>query len=115
MAERSRHEPGIPSWTDLLTQDPKAAAFFYERLFGWATDWDPRPEAGGYGQFRLRGRAVAGIGPVYGEGVPAVWNTYIATSDAAATAAAVRRNGGLVVMRPRSACGDVRRRRVRSG
>src|SRR5512139_4298353 len=100
MAERSRYEPGIPSWVDLSSQDPKAAAAFYEHLFGWAADWDPRPEAGGYGQFRLRGKAVAGIGPTFGEGMPSVWNTYIATEDAAATAARVRDAGGLVIMEP---------------
>lgn len=100
MAERSSYEPGVPSWVDLSSQDPKAAATFYENLFGWATDWDSRPEAGGYGQFRLGGRSVAGIGPTYGEGTPSVWNTYIATPDAAATTAAVRANGGQVILEP---------------
>lgn len=100
MAERSSYEPGIPSWVDLSSQDPKASAAFYEQLFGWTADWDPRPEAGGYGQFKLRGRSVAGIGPTYGEGTPSVWNTYISTRDAAATTAEVRAQGGMVIMEP---------------
>lgn len=100
MAERSGYDPGVPCWVDLSSTDPKAAVAFYEQIFGWRTEWDPRPEAGGYGQFSLGGRTVAGIGPTFGEGMPSVWNTYVATADAAATAAAVREHGGTVVMEP---------------
>lgn len=100
MGERSGYEPGVPCWVDLSSSEPKAAAAFYQEVFGWETDWDPRPEAGGYGQFLLGGKPVAGVGPTFGEGAPSVWNTYMATADAAATAAAVRENGGAVVMEP---------------
>ena len=63
MAERTHHEPGTPSWVDLGSPDPTAAAAFYGGLFGWQAEMDPRPEAGGYGIFTLRGKPVAGLGP----------------------------------------------------
>ena len=39
-------------------------------------------EYGGYTTFRLDDRATAGAGPLYGEGQPTAWSTYVATDDA---------------------------------
>jgi predicted enzyme related to lactoylglutathione lyase len=96
----SGYQPGVPCWVDLSSTDIKASAEFYREIFGWDVDLDPRPDAGGYGQFTLRGKKVAGIGPTFGEGMPAVWNTYVATGDAAKTAHAATDAGGTVVMEP---------------
>ena len=41
------YEHGVPSWVDLGTSDPSAAAEFYSALFGWDIQQGP-PEAGGY-------------------------------------------------------------------
>ena len=47
MSERTSYAPGTPSWVDLGTPDPAAAAAFYSGLFGWVIEQGP-PEAGGY-------------------------------------------------------------------
>ena len=45
MPEVSEHTPGTPSWVDLSSPDPDAAARFYEGLFGWqATETGPVEE-----------------------------------------------------------------------
>ncbi|MFF5205413.1 VOC family protein [Streptosporangium sp. NPDC000396] len=100
MSERSGYKSGVPCWVDLSSTDVTLSVRFYREVFGWEAVFDPRPESGGYGRFTLNGRAVAGIGPSAGDGVPAVWNTYMATEDADITAARVREAGGKVLMAP---------------
>ena len=72
MSERSAYAPGTPSWVDLGSPDPAAAAAFYGGLFGWKAEMDPRPEAGGYGLFTLAASNVAGLGPADEPGHAAV-------------------------------------------
>ncbi len=100
MSERSGYESGVPCWVDLSSTDVTLSVRFYREVFGWEAVFDPRPESGGHGRFMLDGRAVAGIGPAFGDGVPSVWNTCVATDDAGATAAAIRAAGGRVVLEP---------------
>lgn len=97
--DKSSYAPGTPSWVDLSTPDPDAAARFYAGLFGWEIR-EPLPEAGGYRMAELRGRPVAGIGPQMQPGMPPAWATYIATADADATAKAVAAAGGRTLMPP---------------
>jgi len=92
--------PGTPCWVDLGTTDPAAARVFYGELMGWTADVDERPEAGGYAQFTRDGHAVAGCGPLFVEGMPPVWSTYLASPDVDATAAQVGEHGGTVMMPP---------------
>ena len=87
---------GTPSWIDLSTPDPAAAASFYSGLLGWNVQPGP-PEAGGYAIAELRGRAVAGIGPQQNPGPP-VWSTYVNVDDADTTLAQVEPAGGKVLM-----------------
>jgi len=101
MTERSGYEPGTPSWVDLSTPDPDAAKRFYGALFGWeAEEAGPVEETGGYSMFRLRGRQVAGVGPIMDPSQPAVWSTYIATDDADATVARAQEAGGQAIVEP---------------
>ncbi len=100
MPIRDVYEPGRPSWVDLATPDPAAARSFYGEMFGWAAEVDPRPEAGGYAQFTHDGHSVAGVGPIFVDGMPSAWTTYIATADADAGAAAIEANGGTVLQPP---------------
>lgn len=100
MPTRDSYDPGTPCWVDLATSDPAAARAFYGMLMGWEAEVDPRPEAGGYTQFRRDGHAVAGCGPLFVEGMPPAWSTYVATADADATAAQAAENGGTVMMPP---------------
>lgn len=100
MAERTSHAPGTPSWVDLGSPDAAAAAAFYSGLFGWDAEMDPRPEAGGYGLFRLRGKSVAGLGPQMNPDMPPYWTVYVTVTDADDTLAKVAEAGGAVVMGP---------------
>ena len=92
--------PGVPNWVDLGTADLEDAKRFYTGLFGWTTDVSPEPELGGYTTFHLGGYAVAGAGPLFGEGQPTAWSTYIATDDADLVAARVEAAGGKVLVGP---------------
>jgi uncharacterized protein len=97
--EKESYGHGVPSWVDVASPDPAAAAAFYHGLFGWDVVHGP-PEAGGYAIAQLRGKSVAGIGPLPAENVPPVWTTYINVDDADAVAQKVSSNGGMVFMPP---------------
>jgi predicted enzyme related to lactoylglutathione lyase len=96
--EVERYDNGVPSWVDLGSPDPDAAAAFYQGLFGWEYQEGP-PEAGGYRLATLRGRAVAGLGPAQNPGPP-VWATYVSVDDAKDAMAKVADGGGTVVVEP---------------
>jgi uncharacterized protein len=101
MTERTSYEPGTPSWVDLSSPDTEASATFYGGLFGWEVQSaGPVEETGGYGMFTLRGKQVAGVGPIMQEGQPPVWSTYVATDDADAAAARAADAGASVVAEP---------------
>jgi predicted enzyme related to lactoylglutathione lyase len=91
--------PGVPNWVDLGTSDLEDAIRFYTGLFGW-TAHVSGDDYGGYTIFNLRGRPVAGAGPLFGEGQPTAWSTYIATTDADEVAARVEAVGGKVLVPP---------------
>jgi predicted enzyme related to lactoylglutathione lyase len=85
---------GTPCWTDLGTTDIPRAISFYSSQFGWDIPMGS-PEFGGYSSATLSGRPAAGIGPIMGPpGTPTAWTTYIATSDADATADKIKGAGG---------------------
>ncbi|GAB3679384.1 VOC family protein [Angustibacter aerolatus] len=90
---------GTPCWVDLSSDDLEASRAFYGGLFGW--EWEVAPEEyGSYSTARLDGRRVAAIGRRMDGSPPAAWTTYLATTDAEATAAAVSAHGGTVVAPP---------------
>jgi uncharacterized protein len=95
----TRPNPGVPNWVDLGTADLPDATRFYTQLFGWEAEVSSQ-EYGGYTTFRLDGRATAGAGPLFGEGQPTAWSTYIATDDADSVAARVEAAGGKVLVAP---------------
>ncbi|HEV7205191.1 MAG TPA: VOC family protein [Jatrophihabitans sp.] len=88
-------DPGTPCWVDLMTTDQAAARDFYGALFGWQIDVGPE-ETGGYAMCSVDGHSVAGIGGMMGMDHPPVWNTYLATADADATAAEIESAGGSI-------------------
>ena len=100
MVEFSSYGTGTPCWVDVSSTDLDRSIDFYTRLFGWDAQRDPRPEAGGYTLFTLRGKNVAAASPTPQEGMPSVWTTYLATDDVDATAAKAREAGGNVMMEP---------------
>ena len=99
MPEMTKYEPGTPSWVDLGTPDPNDASRFYSGLFGWSITEGP-PEAGGYRMCLLDGKPVAGLGPQMNTDMPPWWTTYISVADADETAAAIKADGGSVMMDP---------------
>lgn len=99
MPEITKYEPGTPSWVDLGTPDPDDASRFYSGLFGWTIPEGP-PEAGGYRMCMLDGKPVAGLGPQMNADMPPWWTTYISVADADETAAAIKEDGGNVIVEP---------------
>jgi hypothetical protein len=76
------------------------ARAFYSDVFSWMVQ-PGGPETGGYSVAELNGRGVAGVGPKMGPPeAPTMWMTYLATSDADATAARIKGAGGQLVMEP---------------
>jgi uncharacterized protein len=100
VTEMSSYATGTPCWVDVTSTDLDRSVDFYTRLFGWEAQRDPRPEAGGYTMFTLRGKNVAAASPTWQEGLPAVWTTYLASDDVDATAAKARDAGGNVMVEP---------------
>lgn len=92
---------GQPTWIDLVSSDMKGAEAFYGELFGWTVE-DMGEEYGGYRNFALDGKIVAGgmaKTPEMGE-MPDVWSVYLRSDDIEATCKAVEANGGQVVLPP---------------
>ncbi|MFD9540030.1 VOC family protein [Streptomyces sp. NPDC060022] len=92
--------PGRPCWVELSTSDVPAAQTFYAALFGWRSETDPRPEAGGYTMARLGEDAVAALTPSYRPDQTPAWTVSFATEDVDATVDAVRSAGGTLLVGP---------------
>lgn len=86
-----------------MSPDVDASKAFYAAVFGWDAS-DQLDDDGNriYVMFSRNGRSVAGLGgqPPGMEGMPAIWNSYVATADVAATVEKVTAAGGSVVMPP---------------
>ena len=100
MTEFTSYAHGTPCWVDVTSPDLDKSVEFYEGLFGWEAERDPRPEAGGYTMFSLDSKYVAAGSPPQQEGMPSYWTTYIASDDLDDTAAKIRDAGGTVMMDP---------------
>ncbi|MCM2388614.1 VOC family protein [Streptomyces albipurpureus] len=97
---------GTPCWVDAMFPDIEGAKSFYGELLGW-TFGDPANEFGGYTTAYSDGKAVGAIVQrMPGMDAPAAWTLYFAASDAAATTAKIRQNGGTVAVEP-MAVGDL--------
>ena len=108
MPERTSYEPGTPCWVDIGVPDTAAAAEFYGGLFGWSLEKMDDPEAGGYGQFQLRGEPVAGIGPQQNTEMPPYWTVYVSVADADKTLELKRDAGGTIVVEAMDVMGEGR-------
>ncbi|MCW2614716.1 MAG: Glyoxalase/bleomycin resistance protein/dioxygenase [Frankiales bacterium] len=99
MTVKTPYQPGQPIWIDLGTPDVSATAAFYGSLFGWTAS-EGREEFGGYANFSLDGRQVAGVMPLMTPDQPPVWTCYVCTDDADKTAALVAEAGGSTLAPP---------------
>ena len=95
--------PGDWIWSSLITSDPKAAASFYEALFGYAV-YD-LPAAAGAQHFMLASdnfaRASVNSLPGTGADFHPYWLNYVRVEDAVKMAAKVVALGGRVLVEPR--------------
>lgn len=91
---------GGPCWAELGTSDLAGAKRFYEELFGWRAETDPRQEAGGYTVAHLEDAPVAALSPLYQEGQPVAWSVSFAVPDADAATARMTEAGGSVLAGP---------------
>lgn len=93
-------DPGTPCWVELMTSDVGGARLFYEELFGWHLQ-EAGPDTGGYLLALVNGRMIGGLGAPMGDMEhPPVWNTYIASANAADTAQKITDAGGTVMAGP---------------
>lgn len=99
MTEKTSYLPGEPVWVDLSSPDPTASAAFYAELLGW-TVTSPQEQFGGYANFLLDGRLVAGLMPLMAPGQPPTWTSYVCTADADKTAGLVEQAGGSTLAPP---------------
>lgn len=104
MPTRSKYEEGTPSWVDLQTTDQAGAKRFYGALLGWSYDDQPMPVGDAvYSMATVSDQTVAAIAPMppgLPEGVPPMWNTYLAVDDVDAAVGRVSPAGGQVLMPP---------------
>lgn len=102
MPVRESYTHGTPSWVDLMTTDPAAAADFYGALFGWDFQTSPTPDGQEYTMASKDGHAAAGMGQQNPEqvemGIPPMWNTYITVDDIETAVGKVEGAGGSVMM-----------------
>jgi predicted enzyme related to lactoylglutathione lyase len=90
-----------PIWVDNASRDPDVTKAFYAGLFGWSMVTSDDPQYGGYTTAQLDGLDVAGFLGQQDPNLPAsLWNVYVSTPDAAATAAAATAAGGQVIVPP---------------
>ena len=97
--EMKSYGHGVPSWVDVGCRDTVAAAAFYNALFGWDVQPGP-PEAGGYAVAHLRGKSVAGLGPIPDPATPPFWLTYVNVDSADEIVEKVTANGGHMFVPP---------------
>ena len=92
---------GAPIWFDLMSSAPDKAADFYHEIFGWEVEGPPQEQFGGYQNFTLGGKRIAGLSPHEPEAGPAnIWSVYLHTDDVDATAKNIESAGGSVMFPP---------------
>ena len=100
MTNIDKHQPGTPSWFDLMTPDIEKARAFYKSVFGWDFNVGG-PEMGNYSMARVQGKNAAGMGSMPPNApYPSAWTVYFNVDSVDATAEAIKTNGGNVMMGP---------------
>ena len=89
-------KPGTPCWAGVRSPDPSASTVFYSGLFGWTAT----PVPTDYTLYSLRGKAIAGAGPMSFEFQRPSWCTYIGVGDADQTVLAATQAGATALVEP---------------
>ena len=95
------NEPGTMNWNECQTRDAKAAAAFYEAVFGVEVkQFLPAEGRPPYHVINVDGRGVAGIFEINEQmgDVPPNWSTIFAVADHDATVAQAKELGGSALM-----------------
>ena len=92
---------GMPSWVELITDDPDAARKFYGDLFGWEYGEMPTPD-GPYGIAMVDGDRVSGImgKPRENQDMPNCWGQYFTVDDCDAAAEKAVAGGATIIYPP---------------
>jgi predicted enzyme related to lactoylglutathione lyase len=94
------NDEGAFCWNELMTRDTKAAADFYEQVFGWKADSEAFGDTT-YTQFKLNDSGIAGMMPMgdnFPAEVPANWLVYFTVADCDQAVATAQQAGGGVAM-----------------
>jgi len=101
------NSPGLFCWVELGTTDASAAKSFYGDLFGWKPLDIPMGPSGVYTILQLNGKDAGALYELSPEqrqqGIPSHWLSYIASSDAGATAVRIKELGGTIIREPTDA------------
>jgi predicted enzyme related to lactoylglutathione lyase len=92
---------GAFSWSELMTDDPGAAAEFYGSLFGWTAETMDM----GTGPYRVLKVGDSSVGGIMGKppgagAMPSMWGCYVTVDDIDRTAERCVALGGKVMMPP---------------
>lgn len=94
------NDPGCFTWNELQTREPKTAATFYSKLFGWETE---RIEEAGEIQYVTVSNAGAmngGMMPMPQEGIPPYWLPYFTVESCEASVEKIGTLNGTVLAGP---------------
>jgi uncharacterized protein len=104
MPEFSSHPPGTFCWPELATTDQKAAATFYQALFGWDVLDHSTGADGTYSVFQLHGKEVAAAFTIRPEqrqqGERSHWVSYVSVTSVDDTVRRAQELGGKVLAPP---------------
>ena len=105
MQELPEPTPGTFCWVELGTSDNEAAKSFYTQLFDWEyTDNPMGPDQGVYTILKLNGKDIGGLyklmPDMVAQGVSPHWMSYVAVSDADATAEKAKAEGATIMNGP---------------
>jgi uncharacterized protein len=100
MTEITKYEPGSFCWTELATNDRKAAAEFYGSLFGWTPDEQPMGPDDVYVMLKKGDKVAAALYHDKQSGAPPHWNCYVAVTSADEAAEKAKSLGGTVIAPP---------------
>jgi uncharacterized protein len=91
--------PGLFSWNELTTSDPKAAIEFYTKLFGWKTEV-MHPGGMDYTVIKAGDRPIGGVMGLPRPGCPVTWTAYVTVDNIDETAKLAESLGGRVIVPP---------------
>lgn len=104
MPTMTSYPPGQFCWVDFTAHDAVAASEFYARLFGWYAEEQDTGSGPPYWIFKIGDQQIGGLGQMSEEmasqGIPPMWNSYVAVEDVDAIAKKVPTLGGIVTMPP---------------